>query len=320
MNDREQFYREFYLALEKTMEPRGGHLSEMEIPKNNTSMMGIMIKFDNVSLAPTVYPHFYYPDWKDGQPMDEIVSGIMNEIIEKAQSFAKINANSIKEDSATSHLHASIVSYENNKTWLKDIPHERIADLAVFARWKIDNDDPYSFISAKITDPLLTHLKLTKEEALKIAKSNTARSAKFESIDMVMRNMMINDGMDKELAEVMFQGQSTPLSVLTNESGIDGAALIACPEVLKAVQKEIGEEFYILPSSIHEVLIMPKSDADIVEELKEMVSSINKAEVLPEDRLSDNVYEFDGHSLKIAGLELTQENNITESITHHRSR
>lgn len=131
--------------------------------------------------------------------------------------------------------------------------------------------------------------------------------------------MMDND-MDKELAEVMFQDQSIPLSVLTNESGIDGAALIACPEVLKAVQKEIGEEFYILPSSIHEVLIMPKSDTDIVEELKEMVSSINKAEVLPEDRLSDNVYEFDGHSLKIAGSELTQENNITESITHHRSR
>ena len=52
-----------------------------------------------------------------------------------------------------------------------------------------------------------------------------------------------------------------------------------------------------------------------------MVSSINEQEVEPEDRLSDQVYEFDGHSLKIAGAaELIQEHNISDSITYHRSR
>lgn len=108
---------------------------------------------------------------------------------------------------------------------------------------------------------------------------------------------------------------------MTNESGIDGAAAIACPEVLKAVQKQIGEDFYILPSSIHETLILPKSQTDDVEGLKQMVSSINEQEVEPEDRLTDQVYEFDGHSLKIAGAaELIQEHKISDSITYHRSR
>lgn len=139
-------------------------------------------------------------------------------------------------------------------------------------------------------------------------------------MDTVMKNMMEDDGMNRELAEMMFPKQSTPLSVLSNESGIDGAALIACPEVLKAVQKELGEAFYILPSSIHETLILPKSSADDVEDLKQMVSSINEAEVAPEDRLSDNVYEFDGHSLIIAGTELTKEHDISDSIVYHRGR
>lgn len=320
MNDREQFYKEFYSALEKGMEPSGGHLIEMDIPKNNHTMKGITVKFDNISMAPTVYPDFYYQDWKEGQPMDEIVSGVRTEIMRTAPELSHFSIKNMNRESAVNHLYAAVVGYENNKEWLQSIPHQRIADLAVFAKWKFDNADRDSVVASKVTGPLLAHLQLTKEEALKIAKTNTARSAKFESMDTVMKNMMVDDGMNRELAEMMFPDQSTPLSVLTNESGIDGAALIACPEVLKAVQKEIGEDFYILPSSIHEVLVLPKTYTDDVEDLKQMVSSINEAEVEPEDRLSDNVYEFDGHSLKIAGLELTKEHDIADTITHHRSR
>lgn len=320
MNDREQFYKDFYSALEKGMEPSGGRLIEMDIPKNNTAKKGITIKFDNIALAPTIYPDSYYQDWQDGRSMSDIVSGIRSELIKTVPGLSHFNVGSINRDSAVNHLYAAVVGHENNKEWLKNIPHERIADLAVFAKWKFDNADRDSMVAAKVTEPLLAHLQLTKEEALKIAKTNTARSAQFESMDTIMKNIMMDNGMDKELADMMLSDQSTPLSVLKNESGIDGAALIACPEVLKAVQKEIGEDFYILPSSIHEVLVLPKSFNDDVEDLKQMVSSVNEAEVPPEDRLSDNVYEFDGHSLKIAGSELTQENNIADTITHHRSR
>ncbi|MBE7728081.1 MAG: hypothetical protein E7244_27940 [Enterocloster citroniae] len=320
MNDREQFYNKFYAALEKAMESSGGHLKEIDMPKNNSVQKGIVIKFDNVDMAPTIYPDFYYQDWKDGQSMSEIVSGVRSELIKTAPELSHFSIKSMNRDSAITHLHAAVVSYDNNKEWLKNIPHERLADLAVFAKWRFDNADQDLVTATKITEPLLAHLQLTKEEALKIAKTNTARSAKFESMDTVMKNMMVDDGMDRELVDMMFSDQSTPLSVLTNESGIDGAALIACPEVLKAVQKEIGEDFYILPSSIHETLIVPKSEMNDVEDLKQMVSSVNEAEVPPEDRLSDNVYEFDGHSLKIAGSELTQDNNIADTITHHRSR
>lgn len=319
MNDK-QFYKEFYSVLEKAMEPSGGRLIEMDIPKNNSSMKGITIKFDNIAMAPTIYPDLYYPDWKDGQSMDDIVSGIKEEIIKTAPELSRFSTNSLNRDSAVNHLYASVVGYESNKEWLKNIPHERLADLAVFAKWKFDTTDSDSVMMAKVTEQFLAHLQLTKEEALKIAKSNSARSAKFESMDTLMRNMMIDDGMDRELADMMFPTQSTPLSVLTSESGIDGAALIACPEVLKAIGKEIGEEFYVLPSSIHEALILPRSFTDNVEDLKQMVSSINKTEVIPEERLSNQIYEFDGHSLKIAGAGLTQKHDIAESITYHRSR
>ena len=116
------------------------------------------------------------------------------------------------------------------------------------------------------------------------------------------------------------RGQAEPFQVLTTDNGIDGAAVIACPEVLKEVQKQMMEEYYILPCSINEVLILPKSQTEDVEGLKEMVSSINKEEIEPKERLSDNIYEFDGHSLKLAGAELTQEYSVSKSKPHHRSR
>lgn len=322
MNDKQQFYKEFYSALEKAMEPSDGRLIEMDIPKNNGMMKGITIKFDNISLAPTIYPDSYYQDWQDGRSMSDIVSGIRSELIKTVPGLSHFNVESINRDSADSHLYASIVNYENNKEWLKNIPHERVADLAVFAKWKFDNADSNSMVAAKVTEPLLAHLQLTKEEALKIAKTNTVRSSRFEGMDVIMAGILTDEGMDQELSEAMTREfEAAPFHVLTNESGIDGAAAIACPEVLKAVHKQIGEDFYILPSSIHETLILPKSQTDDVEGLKQMVSSINEQEVEPEDRLSDQVYEFDGHSLKIAGAaELIQEHNISDSITYHRSR
>lgn len=141
MNDREQFYNEFYSALERAMEPSGGHLKEIDMPKNNSVHKGIVIKFDNIALAPTVYPNFYYQDWKDGQSMSEIVSGVRSELIKTAPELSHFSIKSMNRDSAITHLHAAVVRYDNNKEWLKNIPHERLADLAVFAKWRFDNAD-----------------------------------------------------------------------------------------------------------------------------------------------------------------------------------
>lgn len=321
MNDK-QFYNDFYSALEKAMEPSGGHLIEMDIPKNNTVMKGVTIKFDNISLAPTIYPDSYFQNWKAGQSMSAIVSELRSELIKTVPGLSHFNVGNINRDSAITHLHAAVVGYESNKEWLKNIPHERIADLAVFAKWKFDNADRDSVLSSKVTEPLLAHLQLTKEEALKIAKTNTARSAELKSMNEVMEEIIKEAVDDDGLAADLAAGlEDSPLYVLTTESGLDGASLIADKKVLKQVHEELGEDFYILPSSIHEVILVGKTEVDgDVDSLREMVQSVNEKEVPTEERLSDNVYEFDGHSLKITGSELTQEHNISDSITHHRSR
>lgn len=317
MNDKQQFYKEFYRELEKAMEPSGGHLKEIDIHKNNTVQKGIVIKFDNVNVAPTVYPDLYYPDWKQGYSVDMIVSGIRTRLLKTAPTIAKFDIDNISRDNAPLHLRAAIVNYENNKNWLKEIPHERIADLAVFTKWDFENNHV-----TVVNDYLLAKMGLTKEEALKIAKTNTGREAELMSMDNVMEELVRETVNDEGLAADLVAGYGhSPLYMLSNKEDLDGAAAIADSHVLKQVHDTLEEDFYILPSSIHEVMIIPKSEIFSVEELKNMVHSINQNEVPLEDRLSDNVYEFDGHSLKLAGMDgLTEERDIADTIKHHRSR
>ena len=61
---------------------------------------------------------------------------------------------------------------------------------------------------------------------------------------------------------------------------------------MKSVVKRVGEKFYVLPSSVHELLVVPSNIGMDVGQLKEMVTSINASEVALEERLSDNVYRY----------------------------
>ena len=90
-----------------------------------------------------------------------------------------------------------------------------------------------------------------------------------------------------------WEPDGSPMTILTTRGAANGAGVIFCDSVLQKIREKIGN-FYILPSSIHEVLIVPVSGGIELDYLEEMVRTINATEVSPEDRLSDQVYLFDG--------------------------
>lgn len=122
-------------------------------------------------------------------------------------------------------------------------------------------------------------------EDLKIAIANTEQSAVIGSMFSVLNGGGVS--VDE------WEPDGSPMTVLTTREQINGAAVIFCDEVLRKIRKKIGD-FYILPSSVHEVLVVPVSEGIDREELEEMVKSVNRDEVAPEDRLADRVFLFDG--------------------------
>ena len=83
------------------------------------------------------------------------------------------------------------------------------------------------------------------------------------------------------------------LYVATNDNGLFGASVVAYPGMLEEAVQRLQGDYYILPSSIHEVLLVSAKEVQDYRELEAMVRQINEAEVAPAERLSDRVYHYD---------------------------
>lgn len=147
---------------------------------------------------------------------------------------------------------------------------------------------------------------LSEEEfeiAMRIAKENEEKIfGKFVVEDMIttMKNLMADTEINVNLDDV----ECNSTYVATNESRMNGATIILFPEIMQNIAKKIGN-FYILPSSIHEVIIVPESFNSDHEELLGMVESVNGNEEImrKEDVLSNTVLYFDSPNSRFLKVE-----------------
>lgn len=308
-----EFNQQFLDELTDAITDEGGRISAISVPKNGVLLQGVTVRFDDEPSGIILYPDQYYRECQEGKPMNDIIADIKGSIA--SSDRPQFELESVTRETALKHLRSAVINYVGNEGWIRQIPHERLEDLAVYAKWYIG-----THYATNVTGPMLSLMQMTKEEMLQTAKDNTAGQYKLQNMNSVMMEMADDMGLDGLLTADMLM-EKNPLHVLSNKSGIGGASMIACSETLKRAHEELGEDFYILPSSVHEVILVAQSKVDHdVEALQDMVKAINLADVPVKDRLSDSVYKFDGRSLKLAGLGLTQENDISESITHKRGR
>ena len=90
--------------------------------------------------------------------------------------------------------------------------------------------------------------------------------------------------------------------VLTNLLKRYGAAALLYPGTLKKAGEVLGSDFAILPSSIHEVLLLPDDKAQNYDFYRQMVSEVNRTQVDPEEVLSFNLYRYDREKAEIEAI------------------
>lgn len=168
-------------------------------------------------------------------------------------------------------------------------PYERKLNLA-FVPYVLLADTP-SYMIARVTYELIDSWNMTETEIMSIAKTNTPKL--FPKVISSLDDMILNGNMEDNLD---FNG---PI-VITNKSKFCGATVLFYPGILEMIHKGMGN-FYALPSSIHEWILMPDNNSFNVnaEYLSHMVRDINENEVAATDRLSDYVYYCDGNNFTI---------------------
>lgn len=154
-----------------------------------------------------------------------------------------------------------------------------------------------------ITDNLMDGYGITLEELHDQALQNmdTLQPHSFKGMNETVAEMIAVDiardqnvGMDeaKEMAMQMMPDIPDIMYVLTNDTKVNGAAVILNDDIRQEIAEKVGD-FYMLPSSIHETLIIPKDAGMEFKELEQMVQEVNQTQVAPGERLSDHVYEYD---------------------------
>lgn len=312
----EAFVRQFLSELQQNIELQGVDvdLQRQETNKYNGVVKdGFTVRYLDAKIGLVEYLDDLYEMHKDGYSISELV-----DIVTEKFEMAKENVPEIPvltAESAKENLYCTVVNTADNEEMLKNVPHEKLEDLSVVARFRVGKDG--SFL---VTNDICKTLQMTSEEVMEAAHANTDRAEyKCQSMGEVMRELMIHDGMPDDYTDelIQMQGEQCPMWILSNESRVDGAVAITSQETLKAAHEKLGEDFYVLPSSRHEVILVPQSMVSDVEDLKKMVHEVNATEVSKIDKLSDSVYLFNGRHLSIAD---TPTEKLGETLTDGLSK
>ncbi len=278
----------------------GYEVSIHEVLKNNdTRLTGLTIRTEESNVAPTIYLEGMFERYKAG---DAAVPVIVSEIISVYESHKvtmPFDASMVTDFSACqSKVCFKLVNADRNKELLADAPHMIVCDdLAVIFYILVSNDGEGT-ATITVRRNLFDLWEVSEEELFKIALVNTQRLFRGSVMSMASVMMeLLSDRMDEENAKefydmVVSDEDMVPMYVCTNTQKINGAGVLLYKDLLKEFAERVGTDFYILPSSIHETLLVPVSDQMEVEYLRSMVREVNATQVAPEEVLSDNVYVY----------------------------
>ena len=219
-------------------------------------------------------------------------------------------------DSVKKQITMRLVNERVGREFFKEVPQRKIEDLAIMYQVippETGKEELGTFI---ITNTIMGNWGVNEQELHEVAMKNTKEVSKpvFSSMESIIDTLME----DKESVNLLQeQSEFTPpedmkkeMFVLTNERKSFGATMMLYPEVLSEISEIMQGEYYILPSSIHELIIVSKDAKFSPKELGKMVREINRSQVEPKERLSDRVYEYNKETKNVQ--------QVMESIERHR--
>ncbi len=288
-----------------------------DIRKNNGIFLKGMTMFaKGCNMSPTIYLDDFYKAYIAGKTLASVVEDIVK-IYESTKVRGNVNMDFfLSYEKIHKQIYCRLINYEKNKDILEEIPHRRYLDLAVVCYFAYTNE-MIGNGTIMIHRSHLESWEITEEQMLDNAIENTQNILGYSSFNMLhmLRDMLMEristepealaefieetpeeftmDYVRQVVDDMLLESGKRPMYVVTNRNKCLGAVCMMFDQVMNAMAEEIGEGFIILPSSIHEVILVPEKDAVETGRLKEIVAEVNAGHVEPQEVLSDNIYYYD---------------------------
>lgn len=289
-------FTNFTTLVQREVEKRAGEnyrVKMNDVMKNNGVVLrGITLMQDDSNISPTIYLNPYYDAYENG---DTTLGTVIDEVIDTYERN-KINRSIdmkffLNYETVKSRIIFKLINTEKNRELLRDVPYIPFHDLSIVFQCLV-SEERFGNASILIHNVHLQLWKVNARELYECALENTPLLQGYELADMntVLEEMKALGGIDDEEIEDM--QQEVPMYVLSNKSRINGASCILYKDILKDFAMVVDKDLYVLPSSIHEVILLPSDGTQESEQLKEMVREINQSQVEKEEVLSDSVYYY----------------------------
>lgn len=294
--DRESFIRE----LCRLMTERLGKEYQTEVSgvrKNNGVMKETLyVKKENSECIPCFYTEELYRSYCEGEATEGLSEHIADIVLNECEKVRHEMKRYMGKEWISEHVFLRLVEREKNKEWLEDAVYIPYLDLAAVVYVLIEDceDGIKSFLLPKYMWVLFE--TETPEECFRQLVENTRRlfPDKIWRIENTVTEC--ENGWEAVFRIEEEQGQvlcPDRLYAVSNHRKINGAAVLLYPELLEGLYERFSGNYYVIPSSVHEVLLL-KDTGNEEEYLNRMVSEVNEKHVEPEDVLSGHVYYYSG--------------------------
>lgn len=266
---------------------------------NGIQLVGVQVNLPERNASPIIYMEQFFDEIRQGEAVERVMNRIAS-CIEKSSRAPFMNSgiDLANYDSLKEHLAIKLVNTQANKRMLQEMPHENMEDLSTICYVDFPVDSGEGKATMEVRNQHLSIWNIGAKELFQQARANTqpVNTPILQSMDEMMLSIFDEEGYSTNLLDesVEFGLRSHDmLYALTNMEKQYGASMITQPEVLNKLDQLFPEGFYVLPSSVHEVLIVPDNGEVEPRMLGEMVREVNRAEVEREEVLSDRVYSYD---------------------------
>ncbi len=302
-------FTSFKTLVKEEIERRAGKTYSVrlnDVMKNNGVVLsGLTVMQDDSNISPTIYLNNYYEAYENGQATLAMVINDVMDVYNKNKVNRKLDMRYfLNYESVKGRIVLKLVNTQKNETLLKDIPHMEFLDLSIVFQFLV-SDENIGAASILIHN---AHAKLwgvDYKELYTRALKNTPRLLQYEIKSMKdvigeMINAEKNKNHESDYHEYMGElDRCIPMYVLSNQNRTDGAACMLYPNLIGDFAKAMGSDLYIIPSSIHELLLLPAGDDDESRYIRDIIREINETQLLEEEILSDSLYIYDSTSKEI---------------------
>lgn len=267
----------------------GVRVSVHEAVKNNgVKLSGLSFHKEGYNASPTVYMEGYYSEYLSGADICDIADRLVTMYHENDMAV-KLDMSFFESfESVKDRLFIKLINKSRNAEFLKDAPYEEYLDLAIVCYVRIYERK----IGSGIIMVRNEHVKLwgvDPETVLETAMKNTHDHDGFnlQHIIDVLSGLGHGRFDDNDIDR-----ESFPMYVATNKKMTNGASVLAMKDKLREFGETIGSDYYIIPSSVNELILLAKGKGDNVCDIDTMIKQVNESELAPDDVLADHAYLY----------------------------